>query len=210
MRAPYRQAEENDSAIAGYFAACVLICGVAVFGFYKLMQPTQYANPGLAAYKTPRGIVYPLEARSYEQPVVSVATEPLMPSIADETTGRAVQTVKSPPAVAPSPTRQVAVAPSPTPQVTVAPSPSKEVGVAPTPPTEVAVAPISSEVIVTPSPQIQIKKESRARAVAARSDDTKTRQALSPPTVILRALLVALTQDMPGSIEGVRKPKYFS
>src|SRR5262245_16331769 len=113
----YPQAEENNPAIAGYLAVCGLICGLAVFGFYKLMQPTKYANPGLAAYKLPPGIVHPLAARSYEQPVVSVAIEPPMPDIADETTGRAAQTVTASPAVAPSPSTEVPVAPSPPTQI---------------------------------------------------------------------------------------------
>ena len=156
----YPQGEENNPAIAGYLAVCGLICGLAVFGFYKLMQPTQYANPGLAAYKLPPGIVHPLAARSYEQPVVSVAIEPPTPDIADETTGRAVQTVTTSPAVARSPSRQVAVAPSPVPHVAVAPSPSTEVPVAPSPPT-------------------QIQKEPKAKAVAVRSDSPKTRQTTS-------------------------------
>src|SRR5262249_19050646 len=108
------------------------------------------ANPGLAAYKLPPGIVHPLAARSYEQPVVSVAIEPPTPDIADETTGRAVQTVTTSPAVARSPSRQVAVAPSPVPHVAVAPSPST-----------------------------QIQKEPRAKAVAVRSNSPKTRQTTS-------------------------------
>jgi hypothetical protein len=181
------------------------------------MQPTHYANPGLAAYKPPPGIVNPLTVRWHEQPVVSVATEPPMPDIADETIGRAVHTVKTSPAVAPSPSRQVAVAPSPAPQVAadpsaapqvavvpsptpqeaadlspatpvaVAPSPSTELAVAPSPSTDLAVAPSPSvevavapspapQVKVAPSPARQVKKEPAPRAVAARSDTTKTRQ----------------------------------
>jgi len=120
MRTGYPQAEENNLAIAGYLAVCGLICGLAVFGFYKLIQPTQNANPGLAAYKPPPGtvITYPLVARSREQPVLSSpTTELVLRDIHDETTGRVVPTVEPTPAVAPSPATQVKAVPSPSTQV---------------------------------------------------------------------------------------------
>lgn len=111
------------------------------------MQPTQIANPGLAAYKPPPGIVNPLTARAYEQTVVSVATEPPMPDIAHETVGRTLQSVNTSATIASTPSRPAAVVPSPAPDVAVAPSLSK-----------------------------QGKKEPEARAAARRSDYTRTRQ----------------------------------
>jgi hypothetical protein len=71
MKTRLPQPEETSGAIAALLAVCALVCGLFGFGFYKLMQPVQFTNPGVAAYKLPPGtvITYPSAAQfTYNQP----------------------------------------------------------------------------------------------------------------------------------------------
>jgi hypothetical protein len=40
-----------------YLAVCMFVCGLFGFGFYNMFQPSQFPNPGLAAYKPPPATV---------------------------------------------------------------------------------------------------------------------------------------------------------
>jgi hypothetical protein len=95
MRTRYPQAEKTDGAIATHLAVCALVCGLLGFGFYKLMEPTQAPNPGVAAYKPPPGTVItysPATQFAYErQAAPDPGTDQPLRDTPDETTGRAVQ-----------------------------------------------------------------------------------------------------------------------
>jgi hypothetical protein len=124
MRTRLPQTEETTVAIATLFAVCVLICGLLGFGFYKLMQPVQNPNPGLAAYNPPPSTVinYPPAAQlAYNQmrALLPETDSPASPPHNDvyskanteDTTGRAIQAeekVEPAPATAstPPPTEQ--------------------------------------------------------------------------------------------------------
>ena len=56
MHARLHDYEETRIIIPTYLAVCVFICGVLGWGFYQFMQPAQYSNPGVAAYKAPPGL----------------------------------------------------------------------------------------------------------------------------------------------------------
>jgi hypothetical protein len=116
MRTGYPQAEETTVAIATHLAFCALVCGLLVFGFYKLMQPTQRPNPGMAAYNPLPGTVinYPPATQfSYEpQAVPAAAADQPLGDTPDETTGRAVQIAEPPTAVTPMPAAQKQTSPT--------------------------------------------------------------------------------------------------
>jgi len=111
MRNGLPQAEKTGFAIATLLMACAFACGAAVFGFYKLMQPVRYANPGIAAYDPPPRTVinYPPAAR-FTHNQSATPTDVLSADNVTETTGRAIQAeeapskmVDPPPAIAASP-----------------------------------------------------------------------------------------------------------
>jgi hypothetical protein len=115
MRSRLPQAEKTGLAITIHFAVCTFVCGLAVFGFYKLMQPERNANPGIAAYTPPPRTVinYPVAAqfRPNQMAISSPVTDVPPTDTADETIGRAIQTeetatprVDQSPAIAPTPT----------------------------------------------------------------------------------------------------------
>jgi hypothetical protein len=121
MRTGLPQAEKTGFAIATLLAACAFACGIAVFGFYKLMQPVRNTNLGIAAYNPPpRTVINSPPAAQFthnqratsslatDVPAIDTADVPAIDT-AVETTGRAVQaeelapkTVDPPPAMAPS------------------------------------------------------------------------------------------------------------
>jgi hypothetical protein len=105
MRTAYPPTEETSVAIAVLLAVCALVCGLLGFAFYKLLQPTQMPNPGLAAYKPPPATVmtYPPVAQlRYEQQAVPMSTtDQSSRDTPDETTGRAVQIAEPASVVAP-------------------------------------------------------------------------------------------------------------
>lgn len=111
MRKGLPQAEKTGFAIATLLMACAFACATAVFGFYKLMQPVQNANPGIAAYEPPPRTVinYSPAARFTHNQTAAPTDVPSADNIT-ETTGRAIQaeeaaskTVDPPPAIAANP-----------------------------------------------------------------------------------------------------------
>jgi hypothetical protein len=106
MRARLHDYEETRIIIPTYLGICIFICGVLGWGFYQLMQPSQYLNPGVAAYKAPPGLgITSLPTSDYQRTPPSVANASDLEHTADETTGHATQTAEPEPAVAavPSP-----------------------------------------------------------------------------------------------------------
>jgi hypothetical protein len=108
MRTVYPQQTEGTTVgIAIHLAVCVLACGLFGFGFYKLMQPHQMPNSGMAADKPPPGTVvgYPFSSPAHyeRQAEPALSNEQPLFDTTDETTGRAIQIVEPPAAVAPSP-----------------------------------------------------------------------------------------------------------
>jgi hypothetical protein len=105
MQTRLPQVEETSVALATYLAVCAFACGLAVFGFYMLMQPERNANPGIAAYTPPPRTVinYPVAARftPNQRAASSPATDVLPTSSTDETTGRAIQAEATPQTVDP-------------------------------------------------------------------------------------------------------------
>ena len=57
MRTGYLHIKETRAAIAVHLAMCMFVYGFFGFGFYKMFQPIQFPNPGLAAYKPPPATV---------------------------------------------------------------------------------------------------------------------------------------------------------
>ena len=97
MRTRLPQAEKTGLAIATHFTVCAFLCGLAVFGFYKLMQPERNQNPGIAAYNPPPRTVinYPVAQLKHKQTATSAPVPPT--DNADETTGRAIQAEETAP-----------------------------------------------------------------------------------------------------------------
>src|SRR5690349_17497256 len=109
MRAKFQEYDETRVAIPTYLAACVFIFGALGWGFYQLMQPTQYANPGVAAYKAPPGIgitFLPASIFSHER-ALPVPNESDLEHPADETTGHATPSPDAEPAVGSVPRPQI-------------------------------------------------------------------------------------------------------
>jgi hypothetical protein len=94
MRARLHDYEETRIIIPTYLGVCIFICGVLGWGFYQLMQPAQYSNPGVAAYKAPPGLGITSLPRERTLPSVANASE--LEHTADETTGRATQRAVAP------------------------------------------------------------------------------------------------------------------
>jgi hypothetical protein len=115
MRTRLPQAEDPGAAIATLLAVCALVCGLFGFGFYKLMEPVQFPNPGLAAYKPPQAniITYPSAAQiTHNQPATLFpATNESLSDNAYGTTGRAIRTEPAPQTVEQTP--PVALTPAP-------------------------------------------------------------------------------------------------
>jgi hypothetical protein len=77
MRTGSPHIKETGAAIAVYLAVCMFVYGFFGFGFYKMFQPLQFPNPGLAAYKPPPAtvITYAAAAKfSYGEPAPSETT----------------------------------------------------------------------------------------------------------------------------------------
>jgi hypothetical protein len=109
MHARLHDYEETRILIPAYLGVCIFICGVLGWGFYQLMQPAHYSNPGLAAYKAPPGLgitSLPASTSDYHRTLPSVANASDLQQTADETTGRATQGPGPEPAVAPVPPPQ--------------------------------------------------------------------------------------------------------
>jgi hypothetical protein len=104
MRARLHDYEQTGVIIPTYLGACLCICGVLGWGFYQLMQPAQYLNPGVAAYKAPPGLgITSLPTSDYQRTPPSVAKASDLEHTADETTGHATQSPEPEPAVTPVP-----------------------------------------------------------------------------------------------------------
>jgi hypothetical protein len=112
MRTASTPTEGTAVAIASLLTVCMLVCGLLGFGFYKLMQPRQIPNPGLAAYKPPPAtvIIYPPVAQLpyKQQPVPTFTTDQSSRDTPDDTTGRAVHVAEPATVVAPAPSEQLA------------------------------------------------------------------------------------------------------
>ena len=80
MGTGYPQPEKTGATIALYFAVCMFVCGLFGFGFYNMLQPRRFPNPGLTSYKPPPAtiITYAATAKfAYREPAPSeTATEP--------------------------------------------------------------------------------------------------------------------------------------
>ena len=90
MRTGYPHIKKTGAAIAVYLAVCMLVYGFFGFGFYKMFQPLQFPNPGLAAYKPPPATVITYAATAkliYGEPAPSeTATEEPSHDAPDEAT----------------------------------------------------------------------------------------------------------------------------
>jgi hypothetical protein len=90
MRTGYPHIKKTGTAIAVYLAVCMLVYGFFGFGFYKMFQPLQFPNPGLAAYKPPPATVITYAATAkliYGEPAPSeTATEEPSHDAPDEAT----------------------------------------------------------------------------------------------------------------------------
>jgi hypothetical protein len=53
MRKASRETQKTGASITLYLAFCMCVYGLFGFSFYKMFQPRQIANVGLAAYKPP-------------------------------------------------------------------------------------------------------------------------------------------------------------
>ena len=128
MGTGYPQPEKTGATIALYFAVCMFVCGLFGFGFYNMLQPRRFPNPGLTAYKPPPATVieYADTTKSAYAEAISPgraseelcgydevrlcgatsperATEELSHDTPDETTGRAAQVTEPGAPVAPMP-----------------------------------------------------------------------------------------------------------
>jgi hypothetical protein len=83
--------EENAATIALYFAACMCVCGLFVFGFCKMFQPRQIPNLGLAAYEPfPATVIhYPAASNRFTYAAVDGTRDDTL----DETSGQAMEVV---------------------------------------------------------------------------------------------------------------------
>jgi hypothetical protein len=90
MRTGYPHIKKTGTAIAIYLAVCMLVYGFFGFGFYKMFQPLQFPNPGLAAYEPPPATVITYAATAkliYGEPAPSeTATEEPSHDAPDEAT----------------------------------------------------------------------------------------------------------------------------
>ena len=90
MRTGYPPIKKTRAAIAMYLAVCMLVYGFFGFGFYKMFQPLQFPNPGLAAYKPPPATViiyFPTATLIYGEPAPSeTATQEPSHDAPDEAT----------------------------------------------------------------------------------------------------------------------------
>ena len=90
MRTGYPHIKKTGAAIAVYLAVCMLVYGFFGFGFYKMFQPLQFPNPGLAAYKPPPATVITYAATAkliYGEPApFETATEEPSHDAPDEAT----------------------------------------------------------------------------------------------------------------------------
>ena len=103
----YPQTEETGAAIAFHVVVCIFVCGLFGFGFYKMFQPRQIPNPGLAAYEAPAATVIKYAAtpqfiNGAAAPFESANGEP-SPDTPDETTGRAASVAQAAIPVLPAP-----------------------------------------------------------------------------------------------------------
>ena len=90
MRTGYPHIKKTGTAIAIHLAVCMLVSGFFGFGFYKMFQPLQFPNPGLAAYKPPPATVITYAATAkliYGEPApFETATEEPSHGVPDEAT----------------------------------------------------------------------------------------------------------------------------
>ena len=90
MRTGYPPIKKTRAAIAVYLAVCMFVYGFFGFGFYKMFQPLQFPNPGLAAYKPPPATViiyFPTAKLIYGEPAPSeTATQEPSHDAPDEAT----------------------------------------------------------------------------------------------------------------------------
>jgi hypothetical protein len=71
MRTAYPQTEKIGATIGLYLAVCICIYGLFAFGFYSLLQPHRFTNPGLSAYEPPSAR-YKIRAKStYTEPTAT-------------------------------------------------------------------------------------------------------------------------------------------
>ena len=95
-----------DGASVGLAIHAVFCCGITVclaLGFYELMQPRRFANPGLAAYKPPAGVVVNLVDLAAPAPPPGLITASIEPP---ELTTASIAPPAQTPDISASPQRQ--------------------------------------------------------------------------------------------------------
>ena len=83
-RCSRRHIDGASVALATYAVVCCAITVCLAFGFYQLMQPARFANPGLAAYKAPPGAVMNLVDLAPPAPppeLITASIEPPAPTL---------------------------------------------------------------------------------------------------------------------------------
>jgi hypothetical protein len=78
-RCSRRHIDGASVALATYAVVCCAITVCLAFGFYQLMQPARFANPGLAAYKAPPGAVMNLVDLAPPAPPPELITTSIAP-----------------------------------------------------------------------------------------------------------------------------------
>ena len=110
MRTRIHDYQETGITIPTYLVVCIFICAMLGWGFYQLMQPKQYANPGATAYKVPPGLgitSLPPTGSRHERQLPTVPNEADLAQNATETTGQSIQTAQPEPASLPEPPAHV-------------------------------------------------------------------------------------------------------
>jgi hypothetical protein len=101
MRTAYPEKKKTEASIPLLLVACMLVCGVCGFGFYKMLQPQHIGNPGLAAYKPFPGTVIQdtgtTKTFTYAEAAPTEGTsEKPSDGTPDQTTGRPTQALPAP------------------------------------------------------------------------------------------------------------------
>jgi hypothetical protein len=85
-RCSRRHIDGASVALAIYAVLCCTVTVCLALGLYELMQPSRFANPGLAAYKTPPGTVISHEGVAPQGPAPEIITESIEPPAPEITT----------------------------------------------------------------------------------------------------------------------------
>jgi hypothetical protein len=78
-RCSRRHIDGASVALAIYAVVCCAVTVCLAFGFYQLMQPARFANPGLAAYEPPPGAVMNLVGLASPPPPPELITASIEP-----------------------------------------------------------------------------------------------------------------------------------